>query len=1511
MRLHPLLLEVLDALEEQEMQLLSWGVVDTGLSPAELTALVDAQLDRCLAAGDCPYYAADDVIEAMRQGGLLHTSPDGRTRSRMAEAVRLLQRLRQVFPERRHPTRGDWQSAPNLVADFRIARRKRRYPKRDIDPSQWLAGYAKNGIHDTAAAALKVLAIRDDHPMLLAGFQCRATQRILDSIRRGEQAGTVVCAGTGSGKTLAFYLPSLSHLAELVDPRQAGHWVKAVALYPRNELLKDQLAEVYGQCRRLDDLQAARRARKLSIAAYFGPAPRDASAQALQDAGWQRGADRYFCDYVTCPNGCRGPMSWLDADRNTSRERLVCDRCGSVVQDDEIRLTRRRIEQQPPDLLFTSTEMLNRRLSDSRARHLFGIGVPAQRDLRTVLLDEVHTYVGNHGAQVAYLIRRWQSLIGAPVHWVGLSATLRDAVTFFRDLTGLSDREVAEVSPSPDEHESEGAEYMIALRGDPASRTSLLSTTIQASMLLSRILDQRDSPLSGNTYGTRSFVFTDDIDVTNRLYFDLLDAEGRDSFGRVDASRPAGGLAVLRTPDPSDLRRYEHGQDWLLAQGLGHDLSSRLVVSRTSSQDAGVDRAADVIVATASLEVGFNDPSVGAVLQHKAPLDVAQYLQRKGRAGRLRQTRPFMLVALSDYGRDRVAYQNYQVLFDPLLPPRRLPLRNRNVLRMQAVYSTIDYLRHHASEPGHVWRALAGPADTASARRLQQSLVQELERLLIDHAQADVLRRHLRASLRIDEEELDVLLWGYPRPLLLAALPTALRRLKSDWAGSNGPRSDLTVRDNPLPDFVPASLFNDLNLPEVGIDAPPQTPNGPSEQYAMPLLQAMQQFAPGRVSRRFGIVHRRVRHWLPLPASLGPEFSLDLDTVGDFQPIGRFDLVAEGVIKAVPVFMPRWLRVERPPATIADSSNGRLVWHTQIVPPDEATALPLPGDIGSGALLTGIDAFTHQTLNPVEVRRFATGAHAHLRYVDGRDESVAVRFAAGPTGEESAVGFALLVDGLRLQSRNVPALWEDSAGHATAKWRALRLLRYRDEVACGIGLSLIDNDFLRVRLGEVFLAAACRRALRTASSLQTAAAAIAMVPDDTDVLAVLDLVLQSAATNGASPDGGHDTLSAELRTALRDPAVRNGLLAAAELLWRPIDKSWQAWLSRVYRDTLAAAVLQATVALCPGIDDSQLVVDTDPGPISGRANESPDIELWLTETSVGGAGIIEQFVVRYASDPRRFTALLDRCLDRGEWEHSDSGLRRLLAELKSGALPGVAEAMQCFREAERSQDSSSAFSNLRRVLARHGFPQHHAFFSAIANRLLRPGSSPASDNFLAWALSEWEHVEQHLGIELDLPTVAPLLSERHETSTVVDDFAPNQAVSPAAWRTSVVTGLLWPRGATLRASRLQTWDPFWRRRIVEPWLPHSLLVQAQWLIDLKLADWREQLLSVLAKRGHATTVAPIESRHLIADVCTLLAMNAVEHEYLVVYARIRAVRLQDAAIYIDAEVPEILGRIAV
>jgi hypothetical protein len=955
-----LLLAAIDEIEQREARLLTWGLVDGFIALSELHEIINPILDNPAIAADASFENASEVIEALIERALLFDVGEDhgiQYRSRMAEGVRLLFRLRQLFPKHIGPH--GWHAAPTLVADFRFIWRRRRYPKREIGAAAALAQIAEATTDQGARAALAALVESNGPDFALAGFQVAAAARILSGFEFPQSIATLVSAGTGSGKTLAFYLPALSRVASHIQRDTiTDRWVKVLALYPRSELLKDQFAEVYSQARRLDATLLARGRRKILIGTFFGATPYSADTVYEGRNKWPRTAAGAVCEYLRCPNAtCQGSMVWRDVDRYARRERLECGECAAKIESDEVVLTRQRLQSETPDILFTTTEMLNQRVGDDRFRHLFGIGDRAKRAVEMMLLDEVHTYVGGTGAQVALLLRRWRRLVRRNVTFVGLSATLRDGARFFAQLTGLPDPASVEISPGDSDMIEEGAEYLLALRGDPVSRTALLSTSIQAGMLLSRLLDSPTKRKSRGIFGERVFMFTDDVDVTNRMYFAMLDAEGRKSNGAPDpANKPDGGLASLRRPLPT-LQRKTHGQDWEAVVEIGHSLQSqdRKSVGRVMSMDPGVGSEHDIIVATASIEVGYNDPRVGAVIQHKAPHDVAQFLQRKGRAGRPRRMRPWTVVVLSDYGRDRLAYQGYDMLFDPELPMRTLPIGNRYILRIQAVYATLDFLSQtlHNSRHGSIWSDFSGTAKDNNQRMRQIDFAAQIQRILTIPAELDRLTAYLASALRIDESALVPLLWDHPRPLLTQVLPTALRRLESNWRRLEGPGDDFQVGNSPLPEFAPANLFSDLNLPEVKIVLP-MPGNSTPDEVAMPVAQALREFAPGRVSRRFGISHAYERHWLcPVPDQ-NPSQAVPIEAFGQSERLGDWQLTTMGRTNPVAVFRPRVLMVQIPPPTVVDTSNARLRWSTQLVarqtglvlgPPRGSVWTPLVEDV--------------------------------------------------------------------------------------------------------------------------------------------------------------------------------------------------------------------------------------------------------------------------------------------------------------------------------------------------------------------------------------------------------------------------------------------------------------------------------------------------------------------------------------------------------------------------------------
>jgi hypothetical protein len=237
--------------------------------------------------------------------------------------------------------------------------------------------------------------------------------------------------------------------------------------------------------------------------------------------------------------------------------------------------------------------------------------------------------------------------------------------------------------------------------------------------------------------------------------------------------------------------------------------------------------------------------------------------------------RPWTAVVLSDYGRDRLAYQGYELLFDPELDSRSLPLGNTYVVRIQAALAFMDWLatKLPSNLRGSMWTDLAGPPDVHQPRSRSAAARQEIELQWIERALADPgaqtdLLRHVARALRLSDEQVDVIAWEPPRSLLLHVLPTLRRRLASGWSRDGVQGADYQVRYQPLPDFVPPNLFSDLSLPETQIVLPPAGRSSAETETQAPVLQALRTFAPGRVSRRYGVEHRYVRHWVPIPLRL-------------------------------------------------------------------------------------------------------------------------------------------------------------------------------------------------------------------------------------------------------------------------------------------------------------------------------------------------------------------------------------------------------------------------------------------------------------------------------------------------------------------------------------------------------------------------------------------------------------------------------------------------------------------
>lgn len=1464
---------LLDVIEAIEMRSLEWGFTDGSLSEDEAVALANR-----LGGDGESAVEGEDLIEELIDSKLifeLQSIGSGvRIRSRFAEMMRLLAANRQLFPNK------PWQSAPRLVADFRVDRRPRRFPRRNRLSSDVLAEHG-----DTIAPShLKRdlwQALTSPPRMKLAAFQERAALRL--SIP-GDDTGTIVTAGTGSGKTIAFYLPGMIRIGEAIA---ADHWVKAVAIYPRIELLKDQFTEAFGMARAMDATLAAYGRRPLRIGALFGATPRQANSHELIEREWLRRGQDFVCPWMRCPT-CNGELLWRQADVEAGTERLVCalHSCSGAVSENQIVLTRGRLQRQPPDVLFTTTEILNQRLSDHWMRGLFGVGLADAKRPFLALLDEVHTYEGTTGAHAALTLRRWRHLLAAPLCWVGLSATLGDAARFFAELTGAPLDNVVEITPRSDEYEEEGGEYQGLLRGDPASRASLLATTIQTSMLVARVLDPPGASDASGAFGRRAFLFTDDLDVTNRLYDDLRDAEAFTIFGKPDAQRQP--LANLRGSGPDAALRDVEGQRWRICEDIGHPLNRRLIVGRTTSQDAGVNQSANIVVATAALEVGFNDPFVGAVIQHKAPRGMASFLQRKGRAGRDRAMRPITLTILSDYGRDRAFYQGYEHLFDPTIEPQYLPIHNPYVLKIQAVFALFDWLaaRTASYEKAWLWDVLSRPLESPNqAVRTVIDRTKAQLTLLVqgDAAAIEDLRGYLISALGVDEITAQTLLWEAPRSLLLEAVPTLVRRLFRQWrlAFPDTERAlDLQINYHPLPDFVPRNLFSDLSLPEVRVIVPPATVNHAERVEEMPVVQALNQLVPGRVTRRFAHERGALSHWIPIDPAFPEQDRSISDYAEEYEFVGSFSSRFNDEVDNCPllVFRPWTVRLSKAARSDAlPSSNARLAWRTDIVASGEAMSVPVPPRSEWCAYVRAIDFYLHRFRSSVSVRRFAPTAHANVRTLQD-DFPVTLHFKSDD-GRPAAVGFELEVDGFRLDL----VLPEQDALAASvlppSLLAASKLGYLRDTFCTDRSLPSDFNGFQREWLVQLLFSALLANAATTNRTVDAAAADLlddsrlegvfhgvmdelfgAIPPslrddDETDdedlgddrVDDAVESTRVGGTRSGSTSHTGSSRLQQQLAIQLGRPIVRERLRELAAQICNPDAGRFSAWLRRLILETLGEAMLQACIAAAP----RQATVDTLLVDIRDDAN-SGEASVWITETTLGGAGVLQAFAERFTSEPRIFFSALEAALAPTDLELVDGSLREILA-LASGD-PEVADHMARLRATNSHAERASLWQALSRKLTmRGGIDLSHPLSVSLNSRLLRSGSGPELDNLLVELQSHWDSFERRFGLSIGLREFAYLCSKDSNLSSSVRTFLSATLPAAAIGHVTVlaaVTSLLWPRADEVRQRALQSYNPYREGRSTDPALVRQLLLSRS-IPTIELSDpkWRAQIDAAFEARG--------------------------------------------------------------
>jgi hypothetical protein len=148
------------------------------------------------------------------------------------------------------------------------------------------------------------------------------------------------------------------------------------------------------------------------------------------------------------------------------------------------------------------------------------------------------------------------------------------------------------------------------------------------------------------------------------------------------------------------------------------------------------------------------------------------------------------MVVLSDYGGDRIAFQQAERLFEPELDELSLPYLNQYVLRIQATLFLIDWIGRRVGIDAP-FNYLRQPSKGYSITENAQARVREiLEDFLNQGVEWKAFREDATKLFcgplcgpftRLSEGQVDSLFWELPRPLLRHVVPCLQRKLDKQW----------------------------------------------------------------------------------------------------------------------------------------------------------------------------------------------------------------------------------------------------------------------------------------------------------------------------------------------------------------------------------------------------------------------------------------------------------------------------------------------------------------------------------------------------------------------------------------------------------------------------------------------------------------------------------------------------------------------------------------------------------
>ncbi|MGC8981808.1 MAG: DEAD/DEAH box helicase [Minisyncoccia bacterium] len=519
----------------------------------------------------------------------------------------------------------------------------------------------------------------------ISNFQYNSFKSILSILnnpnRSQDYETLIIQAPTGSGKTDAFLLPLL------FDSAKTGK--KFILVYPRNALATDQLKKIIKYVAMLNE-NLSNDYKKLSIGIlYGGIGAIDQHTYEYLDKTSLFEKQNYSSQKIikfksiSCPICENGNLYsfYFYSKKNSSFGPFYCSNtsCSSNLNKNKeginIYVSKQRIVEEKPEIIITTVESLNSIIFKPKFQEYL-------QNTSFIVFDEAHTYYSVYGSHVANLIRMLKNEFNLKI--ILSSATIPNSITFASKLTGSNTSKILEIKPNNEDYNNFRSENnaipkefytLIKASNSKNNYSNAPSTLIEFLLLLGHSVN-----LNFSEGKDRTLIFFDSKDALLRSYNNFNDADSKKKLYefRINKNKDIV-LQEFKCPYGSEkncngnmkeCKVYQNGECWY---GLTRSIWSGNVVPRQNSLK--IDKSlsenpiynindSDLVFSTSTLELGINDTAISTIVQYRPTYSIFSFIQRKGRAGRKRNSNSYIYMILTDDPSDRFYYNNLEAMLD-------------------------------------------------------------------------------------------------------------------------------------------------------------------------------------------------------------------------------------------------------------------------------------------------------------------------------------------------------------------------------------------------------------------------------------------------------------------------------------------------------------------------------------------------------------------------------------------------------------------------------------------------------------------------------------------------------------------------------------------------------------------------------------------------------------------------------------------------------------------------------